>query len=179
MYIFCRQVFQVSWSLHSEPSLDALSLRSDVIRSIKILGFGCTELNGTGTRRCGKYCTGTPPVNCLSRGLLGILPLQGGRWKQRTLKFGFGPLCRAPGMYRAVWDGFNRPSDHINRLLLFGPRLAARNSLVLPPIPTPRHCPDRTELPSPAGNPRRGPCLGQCPGARVQGSGFVGPRCQD
>jgi len=34
-----RQVFQVPQILHFEPSLDALSLRSDVISSIKILSL--------------------------------------------------------------------------------------------------------------------------------------------
>jgi len=34
-----RPVFQVPWIFHFEPSLDALILQSDVIRSIKILSM--------------------------------------------------------------------------------------------------------------------------------------------
>ena len=39
LYIVYRQVFLVKLILHFEPSLDALSLLSDVMRSIKILFF--------------------------------------------------------------------------------------------------------------------------------------------
>ena len=37
LYNVYRQVFQIPYILHFEPSLDALSLRSDVISSTKIL----------------------------------------------------------------------------------------------------------------------------------------------
>ena len=41
-----RQVFQVPQILHFEPSLGALSLRSDVISSIKIISGHHTSLSG-------------------------------------------------------------------------------------------------------------------------------------
>ena len=40
LYIVYRQVCKVPWILRFEPSLDALSLQSDVISSIKILSLG-------------------------------------------------------------------------------------------------------------------------------------------
>ena len=39
LYIVCRQVLKAPLFLHLEPSLDALSLRSDVISSIKIFSL--------------------------------------------------------------------------------------------------------------------------------------------
>ena len=38
LYVY-RQTFEVIWIFHFEPSLDALSLRSDVMSSIKMLSF--------------------------------------------------------------------------------------------------------------------------------------------